>query len=83
MGLENKPNQIFNLDETSFYYDPSSVKLLSGVGQKAHRIQDGLGRENTTVLANCNAAGKVMPPLIVFQGGRKEKKDLPVTFYAC
>lgn len=88
LKLDDKPSHIYNLDETSFCADPSRVKLLSGVGQKAHRTQEGSGRENTTVLACCNAAGKVMPPLIIFQGANlwsswKGDKDVPGTFYAC
>ncbi|KAJ8895826.1 hypothetical protein PR048_001164 [Dryococelus australis] len=48
----------------------------------------GAGRENTTVLACCNAVGKVLPPLIVFQGANlwstwKGANDMPGTFYAC
>lgn len=88
LSLEDKPNHIYNLDETSFCSDPSRIKLLSGVGQKAHRTQEGTGRDNTTVLACCNADGLVTPPLIIFQGANlwstwKGEKDLPGTFYAC
>lgn len=61
---------------------------MSGVGQKAHRAQEGTGRENTTVLACCNAAGRVLPPLIIFQGANlwstwKGDEDLSSTYYAC
>lgn len=88
LKIEDKPTHIWNLDETSLCSDPSRVKLVSGVGQKAHRIQEGSGRENTTILGCCNAAGKVLPPLIVFQGSNlwsnwKGTHDLPGTFYAC
>ncbi|XP_046662934.1 MFS-type transporter clz9-like [Homalodisca vitripennis] len=88
LALEDKPNHIYNLEKSSFRSDPSRVKLLSGVGQKAHRTQEGTGRDNTTVLACCNAAGLVTSPLIIFQGANlwstwKGEKDLSGTFYAC
>lgn len=46
LQLEDKPSHIYNLDETS---DPSRIKMVSGIGQKAHRVQEGTGRENTSV----------------------------------
>lgn len=87
LGLSEKPQNIHNLDETSFCSDSSRVKGLSGIGQKAHRYTAGSGRDNTTVLACCSASGEVLPPLIVFQGRRlwstwKGSNDIPGTFYA-
>lgn len=38
LGLHNKPQQIWNLDETSFSADPTRIKGVTGKGQKAHRI---------------------------------------------
>ncbi|XP_046685094.1 uncharacterized protein LOC124370837 [Homalodisca vitripennis] len=88
LDIANKPSHVYNLDETSFCSDPSRVKFVSGIGQKAHRTQEGTGRDNTTVLGCCNAAGVVLPPLIIFQGANlwsswKGQYDLPGTFYAC
>ena len=82
------PSHIYNLDETSFSSDPSRIKYVSGIGQKAHRTQEGTGRENTTVLGCCNVAGIGLAPLIIFQGANlwsswKGPNDLPGTFYAC
>lgn len=47
LGLQNKPENIYNLDTTSFCSDPSRIKLISGVGQKAHRTQEGTGRDQS------------------------------------
>lgn len=68
LGLEDKPSHIYNLDETSLCADPSRVKLVSGVGQKANRVADGSPRENTTILACISASGSLFRPLIIFQG---------------
>ncbi|KAJ8872742.1 hypothetical protein PR048_026357, partial [Dryococelus australis] len=79
LGLAEKPQNIYNLVETSFCSDPLRVKGLSGVRQKVHRYTAGTGRDNTN--------REVLPPLIVFQAARlwstwKGTSDLPGTFYA-
>lgn len=85
--LGDKPSHIYNLDESGFSSDPSRVKVVSKKGEKVHRNIQGSGKENTTVLACVNASGKVLPPLIIFQGSNlwsswKGTKDLPGTYYA-
>lgn len=68
LDLLDKPAQIFNLDETSFCHDPSRLKIVGKKGASAHRTTQGCGKLNTSVLACVNAAGKLLPPLIIFQG---------------
>lgn len=70
LGLENKPNQIYNLDESGFHMDPAKTKVVTEKGQPAHRTIQGSGRENTTVLACVNAEGKAMPPLVIFEANK-------------
>lgn len=65
LGLENKPHRIWNLDETSFCTDPSRCKVVGAVNKPATRTISGSGKDNTTVLFSCNAAGEKAPPLIV------------------
>ncbi|KAJ8868342.1 hypothetical protein PR048_029858 [Dryococelus australis] len=67
LELSDQPQSIFNLDETSFSVDPSRVKRVSGIGQKAHRIAEASTRENTTVMACVSASGCVLPPMIAFK----------------
>lgn len=86
-NLADKPSYIYNLDESGFSSDPSKIKVVAGRGEKVHRNIQGSGKENTTVLACVNASGKVLPPLIIFQGSHlwstwKGTKDIPGTFYA-
>ena len=62
------PSQIWNCDESGFPTDPKRCKVVSGSGEVAYRVTPGAGRENTTTLAAVNAAGRALPPLIIFPG---------------
>ena len=54
LGLENRPECIWNCDETGFPMDPSKFKTIGEKGKKAFRVACGANRENITVLAvNC------------------------------
>ena len=81
-----KPEQIWNCDESGFPHDPQKCKVVSVKGKTAYKITCGAGRENTTTLAVCNAAGRVLDPLIVFSGKNLQStwqgdRALPDTFY--
>lgn len=87
LNILDKPHLIWNLDETSFSCDPSKAKGVAGIGQKFHRNITGTGRDNTTVMACVSAAGRALPPLIVFEAAKlwtnwKGTRDIPGTFYA-
>lgn len=88
LDLQDKPDNIYNLDETYFSFDPSRIKAVGVKGEKFHRNIQGSGRENITVLACVSAGGNLLPPLFVFQANNlwsswKGNNDLPNTFYAC
>ena len=79
--------QIWNADETGFPYDPRQCKVIGQKGKPLLRVTGGPGRQNTTVLACCNAAREALPPLLVFQGKNlqstwKGQNDLKGTMYA-
>lgn len=88
LNIINKPDRIWNLDETSFCLDPSKTKIVGAIGTPATRTTYGSGRDNTSVLMACSASGLKAPPLIIF----KEKNiwdkwvfnqsDFPDTTYA-
>jgi len=61
-------DQIWNCDESGFPSDPKRCKVLGPSGEIAYRVTPGAGRENTTTLATVNAAGRSLPPLVVFKG---------------
>lgn len=54
LNLENKPDRIWNLDETSFCLDPSKTKCVGAKGVACTRTTFGSGRENTSVLMACS-----------------------------
>nr|CAD7446458.1 unnamed protein product [Timema bartmani] len=65
----------------------SRVKLISAVGQKAYKQTERSGRDNTTVMACVSAAGKSLPPLVIYKGANlwttwKGDYDKPGSFYA-
>jgi hypothetical protein len=67
LQLENKPENIWNLDESGFCHDPSKCKALMKTKTSAFRTIMGSGKLNTTVLACCSASGEMLPPLIIFK----------------
>ncbi|KAB0790127.1 hypothetical protein PPYR_15553, partial [Photinus pyralis] len=69
LDLNDKPHQIWNLDELGFCLDPSKTKVVGKKGVASSRTIGGVGRENTTILMTVNAAGRgKAPPLIIFKG---------------
>lgn len=68
LDLHDKPSHIWNLDESFLPSDPTRMLCVTGKGQSAHRNIMGSGKDNTSFLACCSAAGKLMPPLIIFEG---------------
>ena len=83
--LTDKPNQIFNLDESGMPLDPCPPKVITQKGIK-HSVSITTGdKAQITTLACCCAAGYVIPPLVVFD--RKKLKsemtvgEVPGTMY--
>lgn len=50
LDLHDKPDHIWNLDESGFPMDPNNTETVSLVGQKVVKVVAGTGRENVTVL---------------------------------
>jgi len=68
LGLSERPDLIWNCDESGLPSEPKKCKVISLKGQPTLQIVTGSDRDNTTVLAATSASGKVLPPLIIFQG---------------
>lgn len=66
--MQERPSQIWNLDESSFCIDPSKTKIVGQQGTPTTRTISGPGKQNTTVLMCCSAVGEKAPPLIIFKG---------------
>ena len=77
------PNQIWNCNESRFPSNPQRCKVIGKKGQRSFRVTCGAGRENTTTLSVCSAAGRALDPLVIFTGknlqsswrGEKALKD--------
>jgi hypothetical protein len=50
LNINDKPEQVWNLDETSVSHDPKKTKVVGAKGKPSSRTTSGPGRENTTVL---------------------------------
>jgi hypothetical protein len=90
LDLMDKPQCIFNIDESAFFVDPKGGRLYGGVGDNVQRITSGPGRTCFTVMVCVNAAGRSLPPLFIFQGKHlysswkgTDTSVLPGTTYAC
>ena len=68
------PEQIWNCDESGFPSDPKRCKVVSASGKVAYRVTPGAGRENTSTLAVVSAAGRALPPLVIFAGKKPSRK---------
>lgn len=64
LNLTDKPEAIWNLDETSFSKDPAKTKVVGAKSHAATRVISSPGRDNTTVLLGANAAGDKHHPLL-------------------
>ncbi|KAL0861585.1 hypothetical protein ABMA27_009084 [Loxostege sticticalis] len=87
LKLSEKPEAIWNMDETSFSKDPEKTKIVGAKGHAATRVISSPGRENTTVLLCANARGEKAPPMIVYKGKNVwdswvSPDDYPNTAYA-
>ncbi|XP_037794933.1 uncharacterized protein LOC119590332 [Penaeus monodon] len=63
LNIKDRPECIYNLDETGFPMDPSKSKTIGSKGEKTVRLTHGANRENITVLATCCADGTCLDPL--------------------
>lgn len=67
--LEDKPQFIYNLDETGIHPEHRPPNVIAPKGQKTPAITSP--RSTTTTLIGCaNAAGHHLPPFFVFKGKR-------------
>lgn len=85
--LEDRPNRIWNLDESGFSYVNKPGKIVSPKGRKHVYQQTAAERgETTTVLLAVNAAGQTGPCLTIFKGQRLSddlKLNAPANSLVC
>ena len=62
---EVHPECIWNMDECGFYFEHTPSKILVQKGERNVNARVSSSRQNTTVVACANAAGRIMPPFII------------------
>ena len=68
-GVADRPEQIFNVDESGFVTDPKSDVVLAKRGsRRVNQAIGGSGREQVTVNCGGSAAGQVLPPYVIYKG---------------
>lgn len=68
-NIMDKPENIYNVDETGLITDPAAGKVLSRRSSKnVYQNTGGSGREQITVCITGNAAGQTLPPYVVYKG---------------
>ena len=82
--LKNRPELIWNVDETGITPDHTPPKIVASKGEKPYIITAGRSA-TTTVIAAGNALGETIPPYIIYKGQRLTeeitKGCLPQTKY--
>lgn len=84
-GLLDNPILIFNTDESGLPLEHTPSSVIGIKGQKHPRVVTSGKKKQITVLACANAAGQVIPPLVIFS--RKAlnpaltKDEIPGTMY--
>ncbi|KAG5882848.1 hypothetical protein JTB14_022359 [Gonioctena quinquepunctata] len=62
------PSRVLNPDETAFYMNPRSGKVLAKKGSKLVYLAGANDeKENITILLTANASGQIAPPMIVYR----------------
>ena len=68
-GVKNKPEHIWNLDETGVSLDHSPPKVLQFAKEKCRMLTAGK-TPNTTMISAVNAIGETLAPFFIFKGKR-------------
>lgn len=64
-GLDGKPGQIFNMDESAMPLDPKSPKLVFDKGCHASCVSSG-DKAQITIVACVSATGFCLPPMVIW-----------------
>ena len=84
-NLLNKPNRIYNVDETSMPLDHKPPKVVTTKGQKKVRCRTTGNKAQVTVIACVSASGHTIPPFVIFDAKTLNiewtKGEIPGTRY--
>ena len=73
-NLEHSPNHIWNVDESGVGDVPAEGTVIGVKGETAFQTVSGELSQNTTVLTYVSAGGLVVPPMIIFKGGKVKQE---------
>ena len=73
LDLKEKPDKIWNCDETGKLFEHQPVKVIAAKGEKSVVGRTSANSSNITIMACVNAAGRTMPPLFVATKGKTSK----------
>jgi hypothetical protein len=74
-NLPNKPQSIFNVDESDIQLINKPGKVLAKKGVKhMHVLTPRKRGEKATVMACCNAEGQFIPPVLILKGVDKKQE---------
>jgi hypothetical protein len=68
LQLADRPDCIWNLDESAFFLDARGGKVVGEIGVRTKRAASGTGRSCFTAMACVSAAGQSCSPVIIFEG---------------
>ena len=84
-NIFNSPSRIYNMDESGMPLDHKPPKVVVPKGTKKVHCRTSGNKPQITVLACANAAGSVIPPMVIFEGKRLNaewtKGEVPNTLY--
>lgn len=67
--FQNRPDQIFNMDETGIQINNKPGKVIATKGAKdVYTLTSSEKGENVTVVSCCNAQGNFLPPTLIYKG---------------
>ncbi|CAF4044322.1 unnamed protein product [Rotaria sordida] len=82
LNLFNRPEAIFNIDESAFGDDPGRKQVIIKRDSKyATCTHGGSGKRYTTLLICTSASGKFLPPYIIYRAQRLFDAWLPDNAY--
>ena len=83
--LLNRPSRIYNMDESRMPLDHKQLKRVAKKGMKKVHGPSSGDKSQITLVACANAAGSVLPPMLIFKGERLNhewtKGEVPNTLY--
>lgn len=69
LGLQNKPENIYNCDESGFQTDAGQQKILCKRGSRnPHKVVGSTTKATYTILVCCNAIGTYLPLFVNYKG---------------